>query len=137
MTESGPDEMVRNPAAQELARSIRSWVWVLSCISAAFSGVVLVDAATAGRYPVWTGFVGAALGVLAVLVMVSRGWRRRNPELVLVPMLLGMVASQAARTAFVPDDDWVPLVVIVLGVVALVAATAGWWLARRPARGTR
>jgi hypothetical protein len=106
----------------------------LSCFSAGLAGVALVDDANAGRYPGWIAFVGAGLVVLAVTVMVCRGWRRSNPELALVPLLLGSFASQAARTAFVPDDDRVPLVVTVISAVALVATVAGWCLARRQVR---
>jgi hypothetical protein len=125
------------PAGELSARKIRRWAWVLSCLSAAFSGLGLVQDAAAGDYPGWTRLVGTALMITAIVVMVCHGWRRRNPELVLVPLLLGMFASQAARTVFVPDDDRIPLVVTVISVVALVAALVGWWVARRQERDAR
>ena len=42
---------------------------------------------------------------MAVVVMVCRRWRRRHPDLVLVPLALALFASQAVRSAFGLVDD--------------------------------
>jgi hypothetical protein len=130
-----PDDEVRDaPAAQEWWTAIG---WVLSCVSAGFSGMGLFNRAARDAYPRWTGVVGGALLVMAVVVMVGRRWRRRHPDLVLVPLALALFASHAVRTGFGPADDR-GLAIFLAGTGAFLIA---WvflerWRRQRSARST-
>jgi hypothetical protein len=97
-------------------------------------GMGLLRNADAGDFPGWVRFVGAAVVAMAALVLASPGWRRRNPELAIVPGALAMVASGAVHTAFDPGDDWLAPVSTAIIAVSVVATVVIWWLSRRHAR---